>query len=395
MNYSNLSIGELLISEDYITIPTPLAIALGLPKSVILKSIYAWCGSNRTQDKKEYFKAGYWWTKGTYEFWQKQMPYIGCVGTVKRLILSLEKDGLIVSDFLHAKRSDREKWYRVDLEALEKFCNAKLVEFAKTMRTKCDDDENTASDSVTKSDDHENKIGRSNGTECDDDLYLNKLSNQPDLKNLVREEEAIAQKALSELEEKSTQDQPIADQSASLSIKQRDSADDGKISGETVFAAAPIFPPQKNNATANYEKRFALPHKYPELKEAGHADIMIGTGYLDFDPIVVEAAVRHLKKHEKPCEVGDAKRFISNRIKQLDWAAIELLKESAATIANDRKKTEDAIAASTNSDEYYDTSRYYVPEPPQIDVEARRKAAESGIAKMKAARAEAKKKRAS
>ena len=212
---------------------------------------------------------------------------------------------------------------------------------------------------------------------------------------ITEKEEARDRKALSELEEKSIQDQPIADQSASLSKKQRDSANDGEISGETVFAAAPIFPPQKNNATANYEKRFASPHKYPELIEAGYSDIMIGTGYLDFDPIVVEAAVRHLKKHEKPCEVGDAKRFISNRIKQLDWAAIELLKESAATIANDRKKTEDAIAASTSSDEYYDTSRYYVPEPPQIDVEARRKAAESGIAKMKAARAEARKKRAS
>ena len=65
---------------------------------------------------------------------------------------------------------------------------------------------------------------------------------------------------------------------------------------------------------------------------------MVGTGYLDFDPIVVEVAVLHLKKHELACEVGDGKRFISNRIKQADWAAIELLKESAATIATIARK---------------------------------------------------------
>ena len=123
---------------------------------------------------------------------------------------------------------------------------------------------------------------------------------------------------------------------------------------------------------------------------------MIGTGYLDFDPIVVEVAVLHLKKHELACEVGDGKRFISNRIKQADWAAIELLKESAATIATNRKKTEAAIAASTNTNgEYYDTSRYYVPEAPVIDVEALAKSTEGGRAKMREILAEAKKKRAS
>ena len=265
MNYSNLSIGELLISEDYITIPTPLAIALGLPRSVILKSIYAWCGSNRTQDKKEYFKAGYWWTKGTYELWQKQMPYIGCVGTVKRLILSLEKDGIIVSDFLHEKRSDREKWYRVDLKALEEFCNAKLVEFAETMGTKCDDDENTASNSVTKCADHGNKIGRSNGTKCDDDLYLNKLSKRLDLTHLVKEEEAHLQKTPSKSEQDLTQD-PIVDQPASIPRDQKPSpstaltiGDDQKRSAAAPIAAQQeiqVFPTEVISGAQRTDDRF-------------------------------------------------------------------------------------------------------------------------------------------
>jgi len=172
---------------------------------------------------------------------------------------------------------------------------------------------------------------------------------------------------------------PIAPQSASPEISDE-----------------PKFQPQANNATANYEKRFANPHKYPALTEAGHGDIMVGMGYLDFDPTLVEVAILHLKKCKLPFEVGDGKRFISNRIKQADWAAIELLKESAATIAGDRKKTEAAIAASANSgSEYYDTSRYYIPEPPVIDLEARAKATEGGRAKMRETIAQALKNRAS
>jgi len=168
------------------------------------------------------------------------------------------------------------------------------------------------------------------------------------------------------------------------------------LSASPKISDEPRFQPQTINATANYEKRFANPHKYPALIEAGHGDIMVGMGYLDFDPIVIEVAVLHLKKHELACAVGDGKRFISNRIKQADWAAIELLKESAATIAGDRQKTEAAIAASVSSDsEYYDTSRYCIPEPLVIDLEARAKATEGGRAKMRETIAQALKNRAS
>lgn len=158
----------------------------------------------------------------------------------------------------------------------------------------------------------------------------------------------------------------------------------------------PTFQPQTNNATERFENQFKNPQRHVGLIESGHGDIMSGKGLLDFEPTLVEVAILHLKKCKLPFEVLDGKRFILNRIRQADWAAIELLKESAATIAGDRQKTEAAIAASVSSDsEYYDTSRYCIPEPPVIDLEARAKATEGGRAKMRETIAQALKNRAS
>ena len=158
----------------------------------------------------------------------------------------------------------------------------------------------------------------------------------------------------------------------------------------------PNFQPQANNATERFENQFKNPQKHFGLIESGHGDIMTGTGLLDFHPRLVEVAILHLKKCKLPFDVLDGKRFILNRIRQADWAAIELLKESAATIAGDRQKTEAAISASANPDgEYYDNARYYASEPPVIDLEARAKATEGGRAKMRETIAQALKNRAS
>jgi hypothetical protein len=99
------------------------------------------------------------------------------------------------------------------------------------------------------------------------------------------------------------------------------------------------FSSTKNNATARFEERFAartaaasngvLLHPYPDLVSAGLGDIWVGPKRTDFSADVVASAQRHLKKHDRPAEVGDAKGFISNLIKQGDWAKLELLVEDA------------------------------------------------------------------
>lgn len=105
---------ELLLSEDYIVVPIPLANLLGLAEAVLLKKIDAWCASNRKCQKKKYFRNGHWWTNGSYSDWNNRLPCVGSSRTVQRIALGLEKLGLLISDHLSPKKSDRTKWYRVD-----------------------------------------------------------------------------------------------------------------------------------------------------------------------------------------------------------------------------------------------------------------------------------------
>lgn len=105
---------ELLLSDDYIVVPIPLANLLGLAEAVLLKKIDAWCASNRKCQKKKYFKNGYWWTNGSYSDWNERLPCVGSPRTIQRLALALEKLDLLVSDHLSPKKSDRTKWYRVN-----------------------------------------------------------------------------------------------------------------------------------------------------------------------------------------------------------------------------------------------------------------------------------------
>ncbi len=109
---------ELLLSEDYIVIPVPMANLIGLLETILLKKIDSWCASNRKYQKKKYFKNGFWWTNGSYQDWSNRLPCIGSSRTIQRLALSLEKQGLLISDQLSTKKSDRTKWYRVDRNKL-------------------------------------------------------------------------------------------------------------------------------------------------------------------------------------------------------------------------------------------------------------------------------------
>lgn len=109
---------ELLLSDDYLVIPVPMANWLGLLETVLLKKIDSWCSSNRKCQKKNYFKNGFWWTNGSYQEWNDRLPCIGSARTIQRLALALEKQGLLISDQLSSKKSDRTKWYRVDRNKL-------------------------------------------------------------------------------------------------------------------------------------------------------------------------------------------------------------------------------------------------------------------------------------
>ena len=57
------------------------------------------------------------WVYNSYENWQKDLQ-IYSISTIRRSIAKLEDLGVLVSDFLSTKSSDRTKWYRIDYDQL-------------------------------------------------------------------------------------------------------------------------------------------------------------------------------------------------------------------------------------------------------------------------------------
>lgn len=103
---------KLLINEKQLQILPSLAVRIGLPEAVVLQQIYYWlCSSHHEIEGRK-------WVYNTYENWQKQLPFWS-VSTVKRMILSLENMGLLISANWNASKLDKTKWYSIDYNKLE------------------------------------------------------------------------------------------------------------------------------------------------------------------------------------------------------------------------------------------------------------------------------------
>lgn len=102
---------------------------------------------------------------------------------------------------------------------------------------------------------------------------------------------------------------------------------------------------EKESKLSLFEQKFKTSHKYPTLLNAGLGEIWTGPGWNDFDPKVVEAARRHKKKHDLPADYADGQGFISNLIKQEDWAKLRTLLDSA--IAHEKQIQRNIANATT------------------------------------------------
>lgn len=71
--------------------------------------------------------AGEKWIYNTYDCWQEELQ-IYSLSTVRRAINKLEQMGILVSNFLSPKHSDRTKWYRIDYSKLDLLEQAEVVE---------------------------------------------------------------------------------------------------------------------------------------------------------------------------------------------------------------------------------------------------------------------------
>ncbi len=102
---------RLLISEYPLVVLPSLAKAIGLNESIILQQIHYWLQtSQHIHNNKK-------WVYNSYAKWQEQFPFWS-LATIKRTILSLEKNGYIISRNFNQMKIDRTKWYTIDYNRL-------------------------------------------------------------------------------------------------------------------------------------------------------------------------------------------------------------------------------------------------------------------------------------
>jgi hypothetical protein len=100
---------KLLLDEYPIVVLPSIAKAVGLNAAVILQQLHYWL--QRSANERD----GYLWRYQSYRGWAEELGWISAAG-VKKIVLKLEKDGLIVSDCFNKMAIDKTKWYRINYD---------------------------------------------------------------------------------------------------------------------------------------------------------------------------------------------------------------------------------------------------------------------------------------
>ena len=104
---------NLLINEPPLMVLPTLAAKIGLNEAIILQQIHYWLDPRGNKNLKE----GKHWVYNSYKDWRKQFPFWSEI-TIRRIVISLEKTGLLVSSIKNKNPLDKTKWYTIDYSAL-------------------------------------------------------------------------------------------------------------------------------------------------------------------------------------------------------------------------------------------------------------------------------------
>lgn len=113
---------DYLSDKNILVVSKPLAKALGVGPSIVLRRVQHWLDVNEHQGKDEsHFHDGRWWAYNGYQKWTDDIE-IYSKSTIKRLFTDLEKLHLLLSECKYNKRAgDRTKWYSIDYDAYDRF----------------------------------------------------------------------------------------------------------------------------------------------------------------------------------------------------------------------------------------------------------------------------------
>lgn len=117
---------KLFCPDQFIKFNMELAVMLGDDRQALLLSTFNyWIERNERENIN--FKDGYHWVYNSYKGWQEKYFPCWSESKVKKLILELEKQKILISDNHNKLAIDKTKWYRINHTLLEQ----KYEEFKK------------------------------------------------------------------------------------------------------------------------------------------------------------------------------------------------------------------------------------------------------------------------
>ena len=134
-----MNTNKLLINEPPLQVLPTLAARIGLNEAILLQQIQYWVSASKN------VRNGYTWIYNTIDEWQKQFPFWSR-RTLIRVIQSLEKQKVLISQQFNQSEWDQTKWYRIDYKKLESYQKA-----AKKKPTKRGQHDNTDSANLAHS----------------------------------------------------------------------------------------------------------------------------------------------------------------------------------------------------------------------------------------------------
>lgn len=115
-----------LFDEHPLVLQPKLAKIIGLNEAIILQQLNYWL------KKSNKFIDGHVWIYNTYSDWQEQFPFFS-KSTIRRTILSLENEGIIITANYNKAGFDKTKWYSIDEKTLTAKINSACVQNEQTM----------------------------------------------------------------------------------------------------------------------------------------------------------------------------------------------------------------------------------------------------------------------
>lgn len=109
----------LLLPEKPISILPQLAVAVGLNEAIFLQQLHYWLLGSKDGQEYGRQKNGYAWIYNDYEGWRAKSFPFWSVSTIRRIVASLEKAKLIITDIEKDSKfpGGRRKWYRINTAA--------------------------------------------------------------------------------------------------------------------------------------------------------------------------------------------------------------------------------------------------------------------------------------